>query len=62
MPLDVITSYPVTGTQLTKIEDPTVRENSVVVCPGTTSVWVTCMLLSLIIYDYSGSWLIEHFI
>jgi len=28
MPLEVITSYPVAGTQLAKIEDPTVRENS----------------------------------
>jgi len=28
MPLEVITSFPVTGTQLAKIEDPTVRENS----------------------------------
>jgi len=30
MPLEVITSFPVTGTQLAKIEDPTVGENSTV--------------------------------
>jgi len=35
---------------------------TVVVFPGTTSVWVICMLLSFILDDYSGSWHIENFI
>jgi len=39
-----------------------VKVSIVVVFPGTTSVWVICILLSFILDDYSGSWHIENFI